>query len=370
MPPPPRLDAPAPTSAPADTATPPRSSAPPRRLALGRIGSLGTLSLLGCGGGGSSSTASGTGGSTGSVSSDASLSALGLSAGSLSPAFSADTLSYTVAVSNGVNSLTVTPTSASSQAGITVNGSRVGSGSASAAIALDVGSNALTVVVTAGDGSTTRTYSLSVARASASASGNCALIPTETQGPYPLLAILSNTAMVRSDITEGKTGVPLTLTLTLENLNDGCAPIANAAVYIWHCDKDGGYSGYSSTANGNHAGETFLRGIQVSDSAGQVRFTTIYPGWYTGRITHIHAQVYLNDQLTVTATLTTQFAFPTAVTSAVYASTLYAAHGQNSSVTSFSADNVFSDGTSLQMLMIGGDVASGYAAEIVMGLAG
>jgi len=198
---------------------------------------------------------------------------------------------------------------------------------------------------------------------------SCTLIPQETQGPYPLLSVLSNSAIVRQNITEGKTGVPLTLNLTFVNVGDTCGPVTNAAIYIWHCDKDGEYSGYSSSQNGNHAGETYLRGIQVSDSAGQVSFSTIYPGWYMGRATHIHAQVYLNDNLKVTATVTTQFAFPEATNATVYASTLYAAHGQNTSVPSNAGDNVFSDGTTYQMLTLSGDVSSGFVATLHLGIA-
>lgn len=201
-------------------------------------------------------------------------------------------------------------------------------------------------------------------------SSGCVVVARETDGPYPLYAILANDAMVRSDIREDRTGVPLTLTLTLENVNNNCAPIVSAAVYIWHCDRAGSYSGYSSSQNGgNYAGQTWLRGIQVSDSNGQVTFTTIYPGWYTGRITHIHVQIYLNDNLSVTATATTQLAFPQDTTTAVYNSTLYRSHGQNSSVTSFSADNVFSDGTSTQMLTLTGDTSNGYTGNITLGIA-
>lgn len=204
---------------------------------------------------------------------------------------------------------------------------------------------------------------------SSSSTGSCVLIPQETDGPYPLYAMLSNSSMVRRDIREDRSGVPLTLTLTLQDVNNSCVPITNAAVYIWHCDKDGSYSGYSSAQNGSQAGKTFLRGIQETDSNGQVTFTTIYPGWYAGRITHIHAQVYLNDNLAVTATATTQFAFPPAVTTAVYNSALYSAHGQNTSVSSFAADGIFSDGNSRQLLDITGDVSNGYVASLTIGIA-
>lgn len=200
--------------------------------------------------------------------------------------------------------------------------------------------------------------------------GSCVLIPEETQGPYPLLAILSNSAMVRQDITEGKTGVPLTISLKIIDINNSCTPISNAAVYIWHCDKDGHYSGYSSNHNGgNYSGQTFMRGIQVTDSDGIVTFTAVYPGWYAGRITHVHFQIYLNDNLTVTATATSQLAFPADVTTAVYNSSLYT-KGQNTSVTSFSQDNIFSDGTTYQMVSIEGDTTNGYVASLTVGIAG
>jgi len=199
----------------------------------------------------------------------------------------------------------------------------------------------------------------------------CALIPSETDGPYPLYSILSNTTIQRRDITESKTGVPLRLILRLVNANNSCAPISNAAIYIWHCDKDGVYSGYANQTGGvNATGQTFLRGIQVTDASGQVVFDTIYPGWYSGRITHIHMQAYLNDAVTQgTAIITSQMAFPQDVTTAVYNSTLYAAHGQNTSVTSFAQDNVFSDGTTYEMATIAGDVSNGYVATLTLGIA-
>lgn len=200
-------------------------------------------------------------------------------------------------------------------------------------------------------------------------SASCVLIPTETEGPYPLSSVLSNAAIVRSDIRDGKTGVPLTVILNLVNVNQSCAPISGAAVYIWHCDKDGQYSGYSSGANGSHLGETFCRGIQVADANGQVRFTTIYPGWYSGRITHIHFQIFLNNNRSVAATATSQLAFPQAITQAVYGSTLYASRGQNTSVASFAQDNVFSDGTEFQLATVTGDLASGYTATMTVAVA-
>lgn len=71
--------------------------------------------------------------------------------------------------------------------------------------------------------------------------------------------------------------------------NNRCAPLANTAAYVWHCDKDGACSGYDQPG-ANTVGQTFCRGIQVADAGGAVAFTTLYPGWYAGRITHVHFQ--------------------------------------------------------------------------------
>lgn len=218
-------------------------------------------------------------------------------------------------------------------------------------------------------------------------SGSCpsSEIASETGGPYPAdgsnstdgstVDVLSLSGILRSDLRSNVgesmvlSGVPLNLTLTVANLNQSCAVIEGAAVYIWHCDKDGEYSAYNTSANGDHVGETYLRGVQLTDANGQVSFTTVYPGWYAGRITHIHAEVYLDgNYASGTPDKTTQFAFPQSVTTEVYASSLYATHGQNTSITSFSADNVFSDGTDTEMLTLSGDTSSGYTATLTLGL--
>lgn len=191
------------------------------------------------------------------------------------------------------------------------------------------------------------------------------LTAQETAGPFPLLALLGNPLLQRQDMTEGRPGLPLRLFLTLEHPDHSA--VAGAAVYVWHCDKDGVYSGYpEQTGDADSRGQSFLRAIQVSDHRGRVRFDTIYPGWYEGRITHVHVQVYLHDRLSVQAICTTQLAFPQAVTRAVYASPLYRAHGQNTSVTGFADDMVFCDGTSTEMLDISGDVTEGFMGRLVL----
>jgi protocatechuate 3,4-dioxygenase beta subunit len=170
-------------------------------------------------------------------------------------------------------------------------------------------------------------------KSSADEKGNCVLIPEETAGPFTI-DLEANPEYLRQDITEGKTGIPLELTLSLVNVNERCAPVRNARVDVWHCDKDGVYSGFEGEQT---RGDHFLRGIQRSDENGKVTFKTIYPGWYHGRATHIHFQVFLDNGLAATS----QVAFPEAVTESVYKTPLYSERGQNRTVSSNAADGIF-----------------------------
>lgn len=142
------------------------------------------------------------------------------------------------------------------------------------------------------------------ATASASStSGACMTLMTSvTEGPYYL-----DGALVRKDITEGKAGVPLTLRLTVVDATDGCTPVKGAAVEIWHCDAWGYYSGYTTANPGGSApaeseegdsanDQTYLRGYQVANANGVVKFETIFPGWYTPRTCHIHVKVHTGGE--------------------------------------------------------------------------
>lgn len=217
-------------------------------------------------------------------------------------------------------------------------------GAAGAAIALGCSSETPTSPGT--DAATTSGGSPTV-----SASG-CAVTPNETVGPYPSLMNL-----IRSDIREGKSGTPVTLTINVVDAASGCSPIANANVEIWQCDAAGNYSQY-----GSQASQTYLRGIQTTDANGNVTFTTIYPGWYQGRATHIHVEVTRNGA----PVKVTQIAFPEAVTATVYATGVYASRGLNP--TSNASDNVFSDGVALETATLSGDPASGYTAGLTVGI--
>ena len=191
----------------------------------------------------------------------------------------------------------------------------------------------------------------------ANAGGACAVSPTETIGPYP-----SITNFVRSDIREGKSGLPLALTITVVNASNACSPVANAAVDIWQCDAEGRYSEYAQPGY-NGTGQTFLRGIQTTDASGRVTFTTVFPGWYQGRATHIHVEVKIGGAVVKV----TQIAFEESVIAAVYATGVYAAKGRNP--TSNAGDMVFADSLASELATItGGDTTSGYTAAFTVGI--
>lgn len=119
------------------------------------------------------------------------------------------------------------------------------------------------------------------------------LTSQSVEGPYYL-----DPKLIRTDITEGKEGVPLKLLLQVIDTR-GCTPIPKARVDVWHCDSVGLYSGYEGQGDDqatSTTGKTFLRGTQMTDTLGQVIFTTIYPGWYPRRTPHIHLKVFLDRQ--------------------------------------------------------------------------
>jgi protocatechuate 3,4-dioxygenase beta subunit len=181
----------------------------------------------------------------------------------------------------------------------------------------------------------------------------CAVSPTETIGPYPSLQ-----DFVRSDIREGKAGLPLNLAVKVVNANGGCAPVSGAVVDIWQCDAEGNYSQY-----GNQRTLTYLRGLQTTDANGVASFVTIYPGWYQGRATHIHVEVTINGR----SVKVTQIAFPEDVTAAVYRTGAYTGGGQNP--TSNARDNVFADGFAEELIQLVGDAANGYSGTFQVGVA-
>lgn len=184
--------------------------------------------------------------------------------------------------------------------------------------------------------------------------GDCSVSPTETKGPFP---IKTPAQLVLANIKSDRQGVPLLINLSIVNAKNNCAPLANALVDVWHCDKDGYYSEYGGTGmqQADFTNVHFLRGRQAADANGNVSFISIYPGWYSGRAPHIHIEI-LNAN--GTSLLVTQLAFPENINASVYASSLYAAKGQAD--TSNSRDNIFSDSLTQNMATVTGNLTDGF----------
>ncbi|GHF92674.1 hypothetical protein GCM10017783_00590 [Deinococcus piscis] len=218
-----------------------------------------------------------------------------------------------------------------------------------------------------------------------SANGECSTLPTETQGPYPAdgsgasgqtLNILDDSGIVRRDLTRSLgtgnrvSGVPLTLTMRLVDVDTNCTPLAGYVVYIWACTPGGEYSLYSQ----NIVQEDYLRGAQVTDANGEVTFQTIFPGCYAGRWPHIHFEVYANLAAAVKGNvdqnvlLVSQLALPEAECRAVYADSRYSGSVRNLNSLSLSSDMVFRDGVKAQTPVMVGSVQGGYQASLMVGL--
>jgi protocatechuate 3,4-dioxygenase beta subunit len=165
--------------------------------------------------------------------------------------------------------------------------------------------------------STWRFKKLSLLNEALAAPQTCALAQEQILGPYYL-----EKDLIRKNITENKPGLPLRLKLRFLDASS-CLPLRGAAIDIWQCDAGGLYSGFTKalpfappTDGSGHplpypSGNkpignvppatptdnlTFLRGIQLTDTDGEVEFETIYPGWYQGRTIHIHFKVRVADQ--------------------------------------------------------------------------
>ena len=212
------------------------------------------------------------------------------------------------------------------------------------------------------------------------ATGRCTRVPEETAGPFPGdgsngPSVLAATGVVRSDIRSSFAGlsgtatdVPLDLELMLVSSSD-CAVLANRAVHLWHCSRDGLYSLNSAGATN----QNWLRGVQVADASGVVRFRTIFPGCYAGRWPHMHFEVFASLAASTdrnNKVATSQIALPKATCDTVYATTGYEASVRNLAGQPLASDGIFRDGASLQLATLSGDVASGYIARLTIAVSG
>jgi protocatechuate 3,4-dioxygenase beta subunit len=217
--------------------------------------------------------------------------------------------------------------------------------------------------------------------ATSAATSDAALVeaPDETAGPYPGDGsngqnVLDDSGIVRQDIrssfgtsTTTAEGVPLTIKLTVKDLSTSSA-LVGAAVYAWHCDRDGNYSMYSQGVED----ENYLRGVQATDESGTATFTSIFPACYSGRWPHIHFEVYEKVADATSSgpiVKTSQIALPKAACDTVYATSGYEKSVGTLSQVSLERDNVFGDDAGVhQLATMSGSVSSGYTAALTIGV--
>lgn len=199
----------------------------------------------------------------------------------------------------------------------------------------------------------------------------CLLTAEAIEGPYFIPR-----AEMRRDIREGKPGIPLSLRLRVVDAS-GCAPVAGALVEVWHCDALGVYSGYTDASPDEFAvsppwtwplepsdATRFLRGFQTTDADGRVDFDTIFPGWYTPRVQHIHVKVLTDGE----DALTTQLYFPDEVIAAADPTEPYVQRGASPYTNRNDGVIHESGGADGGWLRISGDVTKGLAGSVTLGL--
>jgi protocatechuate 3,4-dioxygenase beta subunit len=226
----------------------------------------------------------------------------------------------------------------------------------------------------ANSGAQSTSTSPTTATAASDASSTTDVIPEETAGPFPGdgsngVNVLAEDGVVRRDIRSSfgsasgaADGVPMTIRFDLGDAATGAA-LASAAVYVWHCDREGRYSRYSEGATD----QNYLRGVQAADADGLVTFTSIYPACYSGRWPHIHFEVYPSvDDATASSNLlaTSQIALTENVCDTVYATDGYEQSRTNMTQVSLASDMVFSDGVDLETPTVTGSVADGYVVTL------
>ncbi|MEQ1786010.1 MAG: intradiol ring-cleavage dioxygenase [Acidimicrobiales bacterium] len=251
------------------------------------------------------------------------------------------------------------------------------------ALKLLAGAGAGLVLVACGSdspsASTTSSTAGGVTRTTAGSGTSAAdAIPAETGGPFPGDGtngpnVLVESGVVREDIRSSfgaysgtAEGVTLAVDLTIVSAGTD-TPMPGATVYLWHCDREGRYSLYSSGVTD----QNYLRGVQEADDDGLLRFTTVFPGAYSGRWPHIHFEVF-PDLTTATSAgaplVTSQLALPEDVCDTVYATSGYEQSIGNLAQTSLDRDMVFSDGYDQQLALVTGSVEDSLTAALTVGV--
>jgi protocatechuate 3,4-dioxygenase beta subunit len=190
-----------------------------------------------------------------------------------------------------------------------------------------------------------------------------------TEGPFWVDEKLN-----RADITSDthhkgrRPGLPLQLSFTVQSFDQGaCTPLPGAQVDIWHADASGAYSDADNFGGHDATGQDFLRGYQVTDANGLVTFTTIYPGFYSGRAVHIHVKVRQFDpSRTLTTEATTQVFFDDRVSDAVFRS--HPAYGGRGGRRQRNEDDDIFDHHDEMLLALSGSPRTGYKGNLALGV--
>lgn len=222
---------------------------------------------------------------------------------------------------------------------------------------------------------------------SAALAAECVRDASETAGPFPAdgrrtrggnsFNVLTESGVIREDIrpsfagmTPVADGAELRLTLTVVDAGRGCTPLAGRPVYIWQCDAVGRYSLYED------ADRNYLRGVGITDAAGQVQFTTVFPGCYLSRAPHVHFEVFASEAdagMGENSVLIGQLAFDDADSATVYAAhAAYDGGLRNLSRNPLAQDFIFRDDTAAQTaqrtVRIAGDPRTGLTGTATIGL--
>ncbi|MBA2504659.1 MAG: intradiol ring-cleavage dioxygenase [Thermoleophilaceae bacterium] len=196
-------------------------------------------------------------------------------------------------------------------------------------------------------GSTTTGAAATTTAPESAGGGQCVLAREATEGPF----YLADRSVVRADVTEGRAGAPLELSLEVQDATS-CNPIENASVDIWHTDAAGAYSGVDGDTG------RFMRGRQETGADGVATFQTIVPGWYQGRAVHIHVKVHVDGNEVHTG----QLYFDEATQQAVFNGGDYAGRGMPDVANS--EDGIFDEQGLLEL----SKRANGYTATKRLGV--
>ena len=244
---------------------------------------------------------------------------------------------------------------------------------ANAAATVIVSQTLLACATDAATGTTTDTEtSTSTPTSPTTPASSCVLTASLTEGPYFVDEKL-NRSDIRSDPATGvvSTGAPLELTFNVSRFaSSACTPLTGAYLDVWHCDSAGTYSDVSGAGNGTGgAGKKFLRGYQITDANGVAEFTTVYPGWYSGRAVHVHFKLRLFAGTTKTYEFTSQFFFDETLTDKVHALSPYSSKGRRNTLnTTDGIYNSLSAAEKTALTLATAASGDGYAGIINLGV--